>query len=421
MRPDVQQAGCLTVEQLKQVALWKAPRAARHIDRNYPAYVREVTGWALNAESERARIETLTIIDGVRWPTASVILHLFHRDPYPILDFRALWSVGLEVPDRYTFSFWWAYVEFCRDVAQRNSVDMRTLDRALWQYSKKNQRADGMAKARGAGPTCEDDPVQLEAVSTGTLADRIRAFTYEQVIRPAFGKGQDEVTVRAGDIHKAMGLVSQMPSVCAALESRIFGKRYGLALVHREGPARGANVFFRFKRTSEAAGGVELPPKARQRPAPALLPRKPVATQEPPLAGATYLVACVSQKRSQPAPAKDLYVSDWFTKARRYVEAQGAPWQILSAQYGLVSPDEVVDPYERTLNTLGVAERRRWADLVLRQFDEKMRGTKRVVLFAGMRYREFIEPRLRERGIEVQVPMAGLRIGEQLGWLAARA
>src|SRR5690606_39196674 len=139
MRHDVQRAGHLTIDQLKQVALWKAPRRAGLVDRNDPAYVRELTGWALSAKTERARIETLTLIDGVRWPTASVILHLFHPDPYPILDFRALWSVALAVPDQYSFSFWWPYVEYCRSLASRTGVDMRTLDRALWQHSKEKQ------------------------------------------------------------------------------------------------------------------------------------------------------------------------------------------------------------------------------------------------------------------------------------------
>ncbi len=90
---------------------------------------------------ERAKIEVLTLLDGVLWPSASVILHLFYEKLYPILDFRALYSVGLEVPKQYSFSFWWPYVQFCREVAQRNSVNMRILDRALWKYSKENQKA----------------------------------------------------------------------------------------------------------------------------------------------------------------------------------------------------------------------------------------------------------------------------------------
>jgi hypothetical protein len=112
-----------------------------------------------------------------------------------------------------------------------------------------------------------------------------------------------------------------------------------------------------------------------------------------------------------------LYVSDWFCKARRYAEASRCSWFILSAEYGLVSPDQVVAPYERTLNTMAVAERRAWAERVSRQLAETVPHVARVVFLAGERYREFLTRRLTERGVVVSVPMEGLRIGEQLSWL----
>src|SRR6266508_6085183 len=61
-----------------------------------------------------------------------------------------------------------------------------------------------------------------------------------------------------------------------------------------------------------------------------------------------YLVSCVSEKRSAPSAARDLYVSSLFRKARAFVEAQHAPWFILSAEHGLVHPDTVIAPYDRT-------------------------------------------------------------------------
>ncbi len=141
LKSKVQRLAYLDKRQLMQVARWKAPRSSGHVEGNDDSYVKEITSWAFKAKDERSRVEVLTVLDGVGWPSASVILHLFHKQAYPILDFRALWSVGVEVPKQYSFSFWWPYVQFCREVAQRNSVNMRTLDRALWQYSKINQKA----------------------------------------------------------------------------------------------------------------------------------------------------------------------------------------------------------------------------------------------------------------------------------------
>lgn len=144
--PEVQQCGFLTQNQLCVVANWKSPRSAGHTQSNEEDFVRVVTSFALHTESERARIEGLRILDGVDWSTASVILHFFHAEKYPILDFRALWSVGLPVPPHYTFPFWWEYVLFCRGLSDSSGQDMRTLDKALWAYSKEHgDSPDGKA------------------------------------------------------------------------------------------------------------------------------------------------------------------------------------------------------------------------------------------------------------------------------------
>ena len=138
-KSDIQNRGYLTKDDLFRIAYWKAPRSSGHVRKNTDDYVSEMSQFAFNTKCERAKIQALTNLDGVNWPTASVILHLFDKGKYPILDFRALFSISIDVPSQYKFDFWWEYVEFCRELAGRNSVSMRTLDRALWQYSKENQ------------------------------------------------------------------------------------------------------------------------------------------------------------------------------------------------------------------------------------------------------------------------------------------
>lgn len=131
-----------------------------------------------------------------------------------------------------------------------------------------------------------------------------------------------------------------------------------------------------------------------------------------------YLVSCVSQKTPYPVPAKDLYVSNLFRKARAYVEKSGSPWFILSAEHGLVRPDQILAPYEKTLNNMGVAERRLWADRVKKQMELMLPDADEIAFFAGSRYREHLEPWLRNRFTNVSVPMQGLQIGKQLKWLS---
>jgi hypothetical protein len=125
----------------------------------------------------------------------------------------------------------------------------------------------------------------------------------------------------------------------------------------------------------------------------------------------------VSQKRQHASPARDLYTSNWFRKARRYAEASGCSWFILSAAHGLVAPSQVVAPYERTLNKMAIIDRRAWAQLVAQQLAVAAPQLAKAVFLAGERYREFLVEHLTARGVAVSVPMQGLRIGEQLSWL----
>jgi hypothetical protein len=130
-----------------------------------------------------------------------------------------------------------------------------------------------------------------------------------------------------------------------------------------------------------------------------------------------YLVSCVRKKKPGSHPARDLYDSDFFKKCRRYVEKQGVPWFILSAQYGLVQPEAVISTYDKTLNNMSVSERRAWAQRVLKDLERYLASPDTVVFLAGSRYREFLIPALRGMGVKIEVPMEGLRIGEQLQWL----
>ena len=136
----VRPARAYTRVQFLELCRWKSVRTQPRCEENDAALVEAVTRVALTTPHEQLRIEVLTLLRGVSWPTASVLLHFGHTDQYPIVDYRALWSLGIdEAPARYEFPFWWAYVRTCRRLAADVGVSMRILDRALWQYSKERQ------------------------------------------------------------------------------------------------------------------------------------------------------------------------------------------------------------------------------------------------------------------------------------------
>lgn len=130
------------------------------------------------------------------------------------------------------------------------------------------------------------------------------------------------------------------------------------------------------------------------------------------------LVACTKQKRLEAAPARELYTSEWFTRARAYAENFGDRWYILSALYGLLAPEKVVAPYDLTIATMAPGQRAEWGRVVAAQLRTALAGRPVTLqLLAGRSYRDPLVPHL--DGYTIEVPMAGLGIGQQIAWLGA--
>lgn len=130
------------------------------------------------------------------------------------------------------------------------------------------------------------------------------------------------------------------------------------------------------------------------------------------------LVSCVSLKDTRKAKAGDMYLSSLFKKAKEYATNKKFNcWYILSAKYGLLRPDDLIEPYEMTLNSMAKVDRCKWAKKVFLQLQEFTRPCDEITFLAGQRYRNDLVPLLTNRGNKVYVPLEGLRIGEQLKWL----
>ena len=134
-----------------------------------------------------------------------------------------------------------------------------------------------------------------------------------------------------------------------------------------------------------------------------------------------YLVSCVKGKQTSAAAAKDLYTSDWFRKVRAYIEPTGMPWFILSAEYGFLHPDQRTDHYEKTLNKMRSWERKQWAEKVIHQMEQELPKAEQIVVFAGEKYREHLMSYLRRTATSIEVPLEGLKIGQQLRWFKEQA
>jgi hypothetical protein len=145
-----------------------------------------------------------------------------------------------------------------------------------------------------------------------------------------------------------------------------------------------------------------------------VMPPRPTGQDDRPLIG---LVGCVKTKRPQAAPAEDLYVSPLFAGRRAAVEARAAQWFILSAEYGLLDPHQVIEPYDRVLASLPVALRREWSRVVVDVLRHRLGDLAqyRLEIHAGRSYFGFgLEAALRAAGAGVCIPTAGLAQGHQL-------
>ena len=129
------------------------------------------------------------------------------------------------------------------------------------------------------------------------------------------------------------------------------------------------------------------------------------------------LVSCVGQKLDHTARAEELYNSPWFKAATQFAKTNYESWAVLSAEHGIVEPEEEVAPYETTLNSMSFKERKTWANSVIYQL--YYGDWDNVVILAGEKYRQYLAAWLEDNGFSYEAPMAGLGIGQQLQWLKA--
>jgi cytoplasmic iron level regulating protein YaaA (DUF328/UPF0246 family) len=110
--------------------------------------------------------------------------------------------------------------------------------------------------------------------------------------------------------------------------------------------------------------------------------------------------------------------SDLFNKAYAYCMRNYDQVVILSAKYGLLFPDDIIEPYDLTLNKMSVAEIEDWAETVFKQMQKRLNLSEIQAMFfhAGDKYRRRLLLKLQILSIECKAPLSGLDIGKQLKW-----
>jgi len=131
------------------------------------------------------------------------------------------------------------------------------------------------------------------------------------------------------------------------------------------------------------------------------------------------LISCTKSKQNRRCKASEMYApSPLFRSAYNYATKNYDAVAILSAKYGLLLPDDEIEPYELTLKNMTKQERKKWAEKVADQLKERtgLQKTSECFFHAGKEYREFLIPILENLGIKCRIPLKGLSIGKQLQW-----
>lgn len=123
-------------------------------------------------------------------------------------------------------------------------------------------------------------------------------------------------------------------------------------------------------------------------------------------------LSCVKQKRDKPCLAKDMYISDLFKKSLEYAKRLNPrKIYILSAKYGLLELDEIIYPYNLTLNSMTEKERKIWAYKVIKQCEKKgVDFSEKTIFLCGNNYRKYVIRKFSN----ANAPLANLTIGKQL-------
>jgi hypothetical protein len=132
--------GQCTRENLELIFEWKTNgRGRSRLAKNSDAEISDALNLVLKANTDRVAVALLTGLSGVQIPVASAVLTTIYPDRFTIIDFRALHALGVEQP-QITVDFYLSYLDQCRHLAKEHNVSLRTLDRALWQWSKENPK-----------------------------------------------------------------------------------------------------------------------------------------------------------------------------------------------------------------------------------------------------------------------------------------
>lgn len=127
------------------------------------------------------------------------------------------------------------------------------------------------------------------------------------------------------------------------------------------------------------------------------------------------LLCSANRKAPHPAPAIELYRSEFFRLGRSYArQLRPKCIFVLSAEYGLVPADRELGPYTMTMSALGKGDVNSWGQLVAKQVHEQVDVDEHEVVVLGLS--RFANPIIKHLP-HTQAPLVGMTLSQAMNFL----
>src|SRR5689334_6614888 len=133
------------------------------------------------------------------------------------------------------------------------------------------------------------------------------------------------------------------------------------------------------------------------------------------------LDGCAKSKRDQATKCRELYTSPLFVASLAHAERVSDEVYIISAVHGLLGPDEIISPYDRSLREMSKKERLAWGERLVSSIRARFeRLPLELLVLAGLEYAAPIRVAALRYSWTFEAPLAKKSIGQRLVWLKSQ-
>lgn len=109
--------------------------------------------------------------------------------------------------------------------------------------------------------------------------------------------------------------------------------------------------------------------------------------------------SCSFKKLDKPALVKNFYTGQLFQMLLKLAKNQGLDWIVISGKYGLLKPNDFIEPYDSKIKTK--ADIKRIQSLTLSKLKPITEKYDKILVIMGKNYREVIRSQINEKFIVI--------------------